>query len=847
MSSGLKTNIHLMLGSHMDLFWMAPPRDCLDRGADIINHALTLCQKYKDYCFYIETTVFAEYFLSTFPEKRAIFQQLVDENRLEIGACYVDRYEHMHGGESIVRQYTYGKKYLLKELGRDVRGVCHSDLPGLSPQLPQICALAGIDYYIRARGPMGLFDWRAPDGSSILYASVGYTYGRLTGQRLRREIESAPSIQQRTSYSDYLIRGGYGDLEMPDTEILADVERFNTQYPDIHCAVSTPQRVLAPYIDNLGSLPQLSGEWPVGWASVAAANVQTFQKISRLENDLLTLEKLMALAMPYNGHLTGEVHKTDWWTVLGRFKGDRLPEIIKPGQELSELWKALMFVQDHNYAGFGGPKSELDRSIILQHADELVKCLTESALQRLFNNIGIQESIHNQKVLFAIPIFNPLVWSRNATITISDNIFQKLGPFKLVDAEGTQADFVLDGKTLRLSAKSLPSLGYKVYYAVPAPATCQYKNVEARKADGCFILENECLRITVDLTSGTVESIIDKRLNEELVLNSVGKRFLELAAYGESGVDVVYGFTGERIRETCISVSLHHADNLSATILIESELNNNRVIKRLTLAKDSEKLDIHIEMLCWGMKDWQVRLCLPFAKKGYVQTRYGVPFCSMVWPETMRGIDEDVVFGVDAFNPDEIDSVSRKHIRDAEKWVDIGYKDYGIVLTTSISPVYIDRNLVEPLLLRTGLSCGDSHVWVLNQGHQCWDFSINMRHIEEMPELAGWEKAVPVLASVRMPQEAALPGCEHSFYSLTGSKVVLTALKPADDASGDVVLRFYNAGGTDGEVLLHCPLPVRQCHNVNLLEGKGDTADCSGQTVRTSLRSHEIKSLRIQY
>ncbi len=59
------------LGSHLDLFWMGAARDCLDRGSEIIKTALDLCRAHPDYCFYIETTVFADHFLKRHPEEKA--------------------------------------------------------------------------------------------------------------------------------------------------------------------------------------------------------------------------------------------------------------------------------------------------------------------------------------------------------------------------------------------------------------------------------------------------------------------------------------------------------------------------------------------------------------------------------------------------------------------------------------------------------------------------------------------------------------------------------------------------------------------------------------------------------
>ncbi len=842
-----KTAIHFMLGSHMDLYWMAPPRDCLDRGCDIINSALELCQRYESYCFYIESTVFTEYFLSRFPEKKALMQKLIDENRLEIAACYVDRYEHMHGGESIVRHHIYGKHFLAEHFGRAFRGTCHSDLPGLSPQMPQICALSQIDYYIRARGPLGMYNWRAPDGSSILYASVGYMYGRVTRERLEREIDHAVPDQHGQILSEYLMRGGYGDLEMPDEDILDDIQAFHTKYTGMEFSVSSPSQVLAKYVQDKKELPLLSGEWPVGWASVAAANLQAFQKIFRMENDLLTLEKLAVLGGLSGERLADAPLEADWWTILGRFKGDVTPPKIALGQELYEAWKAVMFVQDHNYAGFGGPKSELDRDIVLQHAGTFVKCLLDRATSHIFDKIDIPEEINGHKVLFALPVFNPLTWHRDATISFRDESLIPLGDACVVDAQGREASAAKEGDTLSLHAASLPPLGYRVYYGVCAQRPAVQRSVAVRWADGQIVLENALLRVAVDLSSGTVESLYDKRLGRELVENSVGARFLELVAYGESGVDVVYGFTGGRTREEDARVSLHHADAMSAAILVETTLFGCRTVKTLTLEKDSETLAVHMEMYWWGMKNQQVRLCLPFAKRDYRCTRYGVPYYAMTWPNMMQGIEDNVVLGVGTFNPDEIDAHSRKHIRDVEKWVDVGYEGFGITLATSIPAVFIDDSRVEPILLRTGVSCGDPHVWVLNQGHHCWDYAIRPHAQEGRPERFGWEAATPPLMRLCKPHAGVISDDEKSFFAVSGAKVVVSSIKPAYSDARDVIVRFYETDGAAGDVTVACPLPVMDCCQVDLLEQETGPAEHVGHLVHVPVRPYEIKTLRIRF
>src|SRR5512142_209184 len=98
-----QTTVYITLGSHLDLFWMGTHEECLERGTRIARLALDLLEQHPEYCYYIETTVFAEYHLRKHPEDKLRMERFLREGRLEIGGCYVDRVEHIHSGESLIR------------------------------------------------------------------------------------------------------------------------------------------------------------------------------------------------------------------------------------------------------------------------------------------------------------------------------------------------------------------------------------------------------------------------------------------------------------------------------------------------------------------------------------------------------------------------------------------------------------------------------------------------------------------------------------------------------------------------------------------------------------------------
>lgn len=857
----MKTHIRIsmMLGSHMDLYWMAPPRDCLDRGCDIINRALELCQQFDEYCFYIESTVFAEYYLEKNPDKERRLRDLLSSGRLEIAGCYVDRYEHMHGGESIVRHHVYGQRYLQQALNYRAVSTCHSDLPGLSPQIPQICALSGISYYIRARGPLGIYSWSAPDGSEILYCSVGYSYGKVSKERLAREVSS---IGQGTSLDDnvshFLMRGGYGDLQMPDEEIIQALQDFHADYPEIDFDISSPATILNKYSNDanlLETLPKISGEWPVGWASVVPGNIRLFQNSFYQENNLLSIEKITSFGLMLGETVSVPDGKADWWIALGRFKGDIQPELVQPGQELYEAWKAELFTQDHNYSGFGGPKTTLDRKIIKQHSGEYSERIKQSAMSNLIKHTSLSKTLQQSSVLGAITAVNPLTWERNALCEVSLADFPHLRneEFSIMDAEGIKACYALEGSTLRFTANGMPSSGYKMYYLVADDNKNRRDTwFDAVNNAGCLLLETPFFRAAFDHDSGTVASLFDKRLSRELTGNTTATRFGEIISMSETASYVTYDFTGEQVRDSDNTgkIYIDHADDVSVSVCVETSIFGARTLKHFVFYKELDYISINIEMYWWGKKNECMKLCLPFASDGFVQTRYGVPFYSMTWPEMMTGIDDDVVLGVGDINRDEIQPEYRRHMRDVTKWVDVGYDTWGVTIGTQLSLMRIEDSNIEPFFLRTGVSCGDPHAWVLGQGHQRWTYTLHPHEGDSFTGKAykfGWEQATPLLAQVHKIHNGSMSPDRQSFIDVDKDNIIVSAIKPAYDIPSAVLLRMFETDGQSCPVSVTTLKPIRSAWKSNLLEEKISQLAVEGNTVTAQIGAFQILNIMIEF
>lgn len=92
---------------------------------------------------------------------------------------------------------------------------------------------------------------------------------------------------------------------------------------------------------------------------------------------------------------------------------------------------------------------------------------------------------------------------------------------------------------------------------------------------------------------------------------------------------------------------------------------------------------------------------------------------------------------------------------------------------------------------------------------------------------------------------AAAAGTAEPVVSVDGAGVTVEAVKLADDASGDVVVRLYESRGGRAEGLLRTGFPLAGAQVTDLLERPLEAAATEGNAVAVSLRPFEVKTLRL--
>ena len=188
-------------------------------------------EQYPNYKFMSSQPQLYAFLKARYPE---LFEQIkarVAEGRWEPeGGMWVEADCNLTSGESLVRQFIYGKRFFKNEFGVDNRILWLPDVFGYSGALPQIMKQCGIDYFMTTKLawnqvnkiPYDTFMWRGIDGTEVLTHLVTTLdlgqdptknfFTTYNGQLHPDAIMGGwQRYQQKDINNDILISYGYGD------------------------------------------------------------------------------------------------------------------------------------------------------------------------------------------------------------------------------------------------------------------------------------------------------------------------------------------------------------------------------------------------------------------------------------------------------------------------------------------------------------------------------------------------------------------------------------------------------------------------------------------------------------
>lgn len=255
--------------SHLDLAWLWPLRETRRKAGRTFATALANLNLYPKYVYGASQPQQFAWVKQDYPVLFEKIKQAVKEGRFELqGGMWVEADSNASGGESLIRQFLYGKGFWRKEFNRDVDTLWLPDAFGFSGALPQIMLGCGCKNFLTIKlswnmvneFPYNSFRWRGIDGSEVLahYPPEGEYNSSASPKALHK---AAGNYSQRGLSKNAMMLYGIGDGGGgPGREHLEYISREGSVYglPDVKSATS--KEFFAELEKERDSLPVYKGE-----------------------------------------------------------------------------------------------------------------------------------------------------------------------------------------------------------------------------------------------------------------------------------------------------------------------------------------------------------------------------------------------------------------------------------------------------------------------------------------------------------------------------------------------------------------------------------------------------------
>jgi len=782
--------------SHLDLAWLWPLEETHRKTARTFAAQIRLLELYPDFKFFMSQPASYDMCRKYYPDLFEKIKEAVADGRwIPEGSLWVEPDLNLTGGEALIRQFVYGKRFYKEEFGTDSELVWVPDTFGYTAALPQIMKGCGSNYFMTTKlfwtqndwdeFPYHYFHWEGIDGSRVtsLFTNFNLPYP-----------DAIQGVWKKCGQPDmdsFLIPFGYGDGGGGPTR---DHVEYALRQKDLQGAapvvIKRPNEMFH-HLDELGG-PE---------------NTYVGELYFCAHRGTLTTQ---ALIKKNNRKAELALREMEFWTGLAMQKGFGFE-----AQKAQNLWKDLLLHQFHDVL----PGSSIERV-----NEETHKTISQVISQAEEMGENARKVLMAEKDSDAVSIFNSLSFARTELVDLPD-VFEEGAQ----TADGTFIPVWHTGQKIH-ALVNLPSCGAVTLYpaanvkkeSVTVNLKKEFALVSRLRKEGQeYILENSCIIAKVN-GNGEVTSYIRKDSGREFVGGSLNRfRLYKDVPRDCDAWDIDCPYmemecgSAENVMITPVS------EGLEAVLKVTGTISHSTYTQYIRLQADSDILRFDTEM------DWHE-----------MHRLLKVDFTSNVYTE--NAINE-IQFGY----IERPTHRSRKHDRDRFEVCNHRYSalqdgahgvalfndcKYGISMNGSTLSLTLLRAAIQPQI-RT-----DNGMNTFTYAFCGWNGSFA-------------ETAVPAKAYALNVPPCLTKGSLENFSILSADKsnILLDTLKPAEDLSGDLILRFYEAQKAPVTTLIESALlKGKKAYICDMLENIQEEIPVTDAQILLTFHAFEIKTVRIR-
>lgn len=796
--------------SHIDLAWLWTVDQTREKALRSYATVLSLMDKYPDYTYTSSQMQLLSFVKHDMPELYKKIQMRAAEGRWEIeGATWVEMDTILTSGESLARQFYWGRKYSRDEFNKDCTTLWLPDCFGYTATLPQIIKGAGIDQFVTTklswnetnRFPHDVFMWKGLDGTEVFtylisssdYESIAsypkkvgfqttyngiFTPNQILGTRQRFTDKELPQHLYLYGYGD----GGGG----PTRSMLENHKRIKEGIPGLPKTYST---TIASFLKEarkqLSKLPVWDGELYLEYHRGTYTSMAEVKRLNRLsEQNAFSAEFYNTLAATLD---------TEW---------------KYPYEQFEKMWKLLGLNQFHDILPGSSIKEVYDTTLVqLKQVSDAFAEEADKARTHLASLIASEAD--------GVVVFNTLDFERSDLCTIDAK-----GWATVTDEDGKLLPSHTTGDKLTFLAANVPSKGWKRFRLVSDSNTAK---IPFAFGDGRLTTPYYEVEFGSD---GCMKRLYDTQLKRE-VLKGEGNRLslsvdhpMEFDAWniGKQGFEMKYVFDG-RVEYRIVSASV-----LSIVLEAQWKWLKSTYRQTITFHAHTKRIDFNLAV------DWH---------EDHLMLRTG-------FEVDVRSLSAayDIAYGVCERTTHTNTSWDEVQFEvPAHKWVDYSDRRFGVALLSRQSYGYSAKDGMLTLSLLRAPTYPNP---VADRGlHElCYALLPHTGdYLEGKVVQEGYALHQTLTAEVVQAKKGVL-GTTFSFVQIEGDGVVLETIKQCETRPS-VLVRLINTAGFATEATVSSSLPVEERWLCNLVEDRIMQLESSGHDIHLPLKGHEIVTLEL--
>ena len=768
--------------SHIDVAWLWPLAETERKCARTFGTQLALMELYPEYKFLQTQPHLYRMTQRRYPQLYARIKAAARRGRWIVeGGMWVEADTNISGGESLIRQFIHGKRFFRDEFGVESELMWLPDVFGYSGAMPQIMAGCGIKYFSTSK----IF-WNYNGGDPFPFNT--FWWEGIDGTRVLSHL-----------HNDYNSRTN------PATLIQRWKER--AQKDGLH-----GRMVPFGHGDGGGGPTREHLEYLRRQADLEGA------PRSRVEGpvEYLRAELKRTTAWPtYVGELYFQAHRGTYTSQALTKRGNRKSEFAL---REAELWSVAAMVG----AAFRYPYAAMDeawKGVLLNQFHDIIP---GSSIARVYREA---EALYAQVLATArataqaaaaklagrggrsATIFNSLSWDRSTLVALPKGWTGAAQNGRALPVQK------IDGAVHTVAA--LPSCGW----------TTLEKTRPAKAAPGALRvtrtgMENEHLRLAIN-ARGEIVSLVDKQTGREIAAGAMNsfRMYKDVPRWFDAwDIDSTYTSTPVALPGKA-EIVVAAAGPLVGVLRVTRTLQRSRLEQEIRLAAGSRRVEFHTRV------DWREKHKL----------------LKVDFPTTMHANEalHEIQFGHlprpnHASRPFDVDRYEVSN----HKWTALVEANAGAaVLNDCKYGVSTTGGSINLTLLRAS----QAPDMTADQGRQEFAYAIHVwsgsffdsNVVREAYEL----NVEPVTASGAAGHA--------SLLAVDAPNVIIETVKPAEDRSGDVIVRLYEAKRAATACNLTLGFPVKAASVTNMLEADGKRVPVKRGRAALSFRPFEIKTLRL--